>query len=194
MRELSDILSVWTTTRAAGMTSYVLLFVSTFAGLLMTSGMTGRRKAAALAVHQWSGWFGFLFGLVHGMVLLFDRYVGYSPFELLVPFASDDHRLLNGLGTLTLYVSVLLIASTDLMKRIGRRAWRAIHFLAFAGFGMGWLHGFALGTDSSVGWMRLLYLATGAVVVAMTALRIRRALANRRVEIIPPDRPRPHRA
>ncbi|MBB6735029.1 ferric reductase-like transmembrane domain-containing protein [Cohnella zeiphila] len=194
MRELSDVLSVWATTRAAGMTSYLLLFASTLAGLLMTGGMSGKRKAVLLAVHQWSGWFGFLFGLTHGIVLLFDKYVGYSPFELLIPFASDDHRFLNGLGTLTLYVCVVLIASSDLMKRLGRKTWRAIHFLAFAGFGMGWLHGFALGTDSAVGWVRLLYIGTGAAVVALTAVRIYRARAKRRnVDYIPPASSRPPR-
>jgi len=80
------------------------------------------------------------------------------------------------------------------MKRLGRKTWRAIHFLAFAGFGMAWLHGFALGTDSSAGWVRLLYLGTGAAVAGLAVLRIFRARAKRRdIEYIPPASSRPAR-
>jgi len=173
MRTLSDLLTVWTTTRAAGITSYLLLYASTVAGLLVSSKMASKRaKAAILGVHQWSGWFGFLFGAMHGMVLLFDRYVGYSAFELAVPFASDDHRYLNGIGTLTLYISGLLILSSDLMKKLGKRVWRAIHFLAFAGYGLALLHGLLLGTDSRQGWMLAMYALTAASVLLLAAVRI----------------------
>lgn len=173
MRTLSDLLTVWTTTRAAGITSYLLLYASTVAGLLVSSKMASKRaKAAILGVHQWSGWFGFLFGAMHGMVLLFDRYVGYSAFELAVPFASNDHRYLNGIGTLTLYISGLLILSSDLMKKLGKRVWRAIHFLAFAGYGLALLHGLLLGTDSRQGWMLAMYASTAASVLLLVAVRI----------------------
>ena len=173
MRTLSDLLTVWTTTRAAGITSYLLLYTSTVAGLLVSSKMASKRaKAAILGVHQWSGWFGFLFGAMHGMVLLFDRYVGYSAFELAVPFASNDHRYLNGIGTLTLYISGLLILSSDLMKKLGKRVWRAIHFLAFAGYGLALCHGLLLGTDSRQGWMLAIYALTAASVLLLSCVRI----------------------
>ncbi len=189
MRTLSDLLTVWTTTRAAGITSYLLLYVSTVAGLLVSSKMASKRaKAAILGVHQWSGWFGFLFGAMHGMVLLFDRYVGYSAFELAVPFASNDHRYLNGIGTLTLYISGLLILSSDLMKKLGKRVWRAIHFLAFAGYGLALLHGLLLGTDSRQGWMLAMYALTAASVLLLTAVRIYGARQKKpSPEYIPPS-------
>lgn len=193
MHQLSEYLTVWITTRAAGMTSYLLLFLSTAAGLAISGRMAGKRaKAVTLAVHQWGGWFGFLFGAMHGMVLVFDKYVGYSPFELLIPFASHDHRLLNGFGTLAFYIAGLLILSSDLMKKLGKKAWRTIHFLAFAGFGLAALHGFAIGTDSKVGWIRALYAATVGIVVLMTVYRVYAARARRtKAEYIPPAAVKP---
>lgn len=177
MSQLSELFSVWITTRAGGLTSYLLLFVSTAAGLLMSGKLSGRKsQAAILAVHQWAGWFGFLFGLMHGMVLLFDRYVGYSAVELAVPFASDDHRWLNGIGTLSLYISAILIASSDLMKRLGRRLWRAIHFLAFAGYGMALAHGILLGTDTRNAGIAAMYATTGLIVVGLLVYRIYSAM------------------
>lgn len=195
MHQLSDYLTVWTTTRAAAMTSYLLLFASTVAGLLISGRMAGKRsKAVVLAVHQWCGWFGFLFGTLHGMVLVFDKYVGYSPFELLVPFAAHDHRLLNGIGTLVVYISAILILSSDLMKKLGKKAWRAIHFLAFAAFGMAVVHGYALGTDTQIPWVRFLYVITAGIVVLLTAVRILEARRRKRkneVTYIPPAAGRP---
>lgn len=172
MQPLSELFSVWVTTRAAGITSYLLLFVSTAAGLLMSSKLSGKKQAVILAVHQWTGWFGFLFGMVHGMVLLFDEYVGYSALELAVPFASDNHRWLTGIGTLSLYISGLLIASSDLMKKLGRKVWRAIHLLAFASYGMALLHGVLIGTDSKNGAISGMYVVTGITVAALLAYRI----------------------
>ncbi|THF79903.1 ferric reductase-like transmembrane domain-containing protein [Cohnella fermenti] len=173
MQPLYETFNVWTTTRAAGLTAYVLLFVSTAAGLLMSGKLSGRKsQAIILAVHQWAGWFGFLFGAMHGAVLLFDDYVGYSAAELLIPFAASDHRWLTGLGTLSLYVSVVLIASSDAMKKLGRKLWRTIHFLAFAGYGMALLHGALLGTDAGSNAIGGMYAVTGMTVAALLAYRI----------------------
>ncbi|MDG0810792.1 ferric reductase-like transmembrane domain-containing protein [Cohnella rhizosphaerae] len=135
MNGLADWLTVWTTTRAAGITCYLLLFVSTGAGILTSLKRFGpKTRAGVLFLHQSAGWFGFLFGALHGAVLLFDKYVGYSPLELLVPFTAHTHPYLTGIGTLSFYISLVLIASSDMMKRLGKKTWRTIHFLAFPGF------------------------------------------------------------
>ncbi|MDG0792069.1 ferric reductase-like transmembrane domain-containing protein [Cohnella ginsengisoli] len=173
MNGLADWLTVWTTTRAAGITCYLLLFVSTGAGILTSLKLFGpKTRAGVLFLHQSAGWFGFLFGALHGSVLMFDKYVGYSPMELLVPFAARTHPYLMGIGTLSFYITLILIASSDMMKRLGKKTWRAIHFLAFPGFFMGLVHGLLLGTDSSQPWMKWTYIATAGLVVALTIFRI----------------------
>ncbi|CAI6080609.1 ferric reductase-like transmembrane domain-containing protein [Cohnella sp. JJ-181] len=173
MNEWADWLSVWTTTRAAGITCYLLLFVSTAAGILTSLKRFGPRlRAAVLITHQSCGWFGFLFAALHGSVLLFDQYVVYTPTELLIPFTARSHPVLTGLGTLSFYITLALLASSDMMKRLGKKTWRAIHFLAFPGFAMGLVHGLLLGTDAQETWMMWMYLATAGAIVALTAYRI----------------------
>jgi methionine sulfoxide reductase heme-binding subunit len=164
--------SVWSTTRAAGITSYLFLFLSTAAGIVMSlRALSGRAKTALLVVHQSCGWFGFLFGGLHGAVLLFDQYVGYSPLDLLIPFTAYSHPVLNGLGTIGFYISFVLILSSDLMKRLGRNVWRTIHFMAFPGFIVSLLHGLLIGTDSHQSWAIFMYIATGAIIMLLTVLR-----------------------
>jgi sulfoxide reductase heme-binding subunit YedZ len=173
MNGLAEMLSVWTTTRAAGITAYLLLFASTAAGMMMSLKLiSGKTKATLLAVHQWSGWFGFLFSFVHGGVLLFDNYVGFSLFELLIPFSSDSDRLLTGFGTLAFYCTLLLLLSSDFIKKLGRRTWRLIHFLAFPAFYLALTHGLLMGTDSQQPWVYGMYIATGGLMLIFTGWRI----------------------
>jgi sulfoxide reductase heme-binding subunit YedZ len=168
-----DVLTVWATTRAAGITSYLLLFLSTAVGIIVSLKMlNSRQKSVLLTIHQSSGWFGFLFGMLHGSVLLFDQYVGYTPSELLVPFTSHSHPILIGLGTLSFYSVLILIVSSDMIKTLGKKAWRAIHFLAFPGFFMGLAHGFLLGSDTPNTWVKMMYMATAGIIVILTVARI----------------------
>ncbi|OZB97618.1 hypothetical protein CJP46_00120 [Paenibacillus sp. XY044] len=175
---ISQILSVWVTTRAAGLTSYMLLFASIAAGLLQGGAWAkGPVKAKLNMVHQWCGWFGLLFGMVHGLVLLFDRYVGYSLADILIPFKASEDRLWMGLGILSLYLMLLLIISSDLMKKLGRKAWRLIHFLAMPTYLMALIHGIMLGSDSRQTPVLVLYAVTG---MAALVLLVNRILASRR--------------
>lgn len=58
-----DAFNVWSTTRAAGLTSYILMFLSVTAGLMMSLKLAkGRTKSLLLALHESSGWFGFCSG------------------------------------------------------------------------------------------------------------------------------------
>ncbi|QYR21280.1 ferric reductase-like transmembrane domain-containing protein [Paenibacillus sp. sptzw28] len=181
MNGFLDALSVWSTTRAAGITAYVFLFLSTAAGIIMSLKMlNGRAKSVLLTVHQSSGWFGFLFGILHGSVLLFDKYVGYSLGELLFPFTSHSHPVLTGLGTLSFYIALILIISSDMMKHLGKKVWRTIHFLAFPGYFMGLIHGFFIGTDTQYPWVKTMYFATAGAVLVLTLFRIAAVKFERR--------------
>ncbi|MHA6532104.1 ferric reductase-like transmembrane domain-containing protein [Paenibacillus sp. BAC0078] len=173
LSNLSDSLSVWTTVRAAGFTSYLLLFVAIIAGLLQGEAWAkGTRRAQLLLIHQWSGWFGLLFGIVHGLVLTFDKYVGYSFFDIVIPFAAKNEPLWTGLGSLSFYMLLAIMASSDLMRKISKKLWRAIHFLALPTYVMALLHGIMLGTDSSTAWIQVLYMLTALAVACMVIRRI----------------------
>ncbi|AIQ64030.1 hypothetical protein PSTEL_13950 [Paenibacillus stellifer] len=177
---IADTLSVWTTVRAAGLTSYMLLFAAIFAGLLQGEPWAkGARRAQLNLIHQWTGWFGMLFGLVHGLVLVFDQYVGYSFFEIVIPFASRHEPFWTGLGTLAFYLMLALILSSDMMKSIGKKTWRIIHFMALPTFIMALLHAAMIGTDSSTPAMKLMYTTTGALVIGMVIRRIYLATRKR---------------
>ncbi|GLX70358.1 ferric reductase-like transmembrane domain-containing protein [Paenibacillus glycanilyticus] len=173
MNAAVEALNVWTTTRASGITSYLFLFLSTVAGITMGLRIVkNKAKPIVLAIHQSTGWFGFLFGMIHGSVLVFDEYVGYSPGELLIPFTAHSHPILTGIGTLSFYMTFLVILSSDLMKKLGKKLWKMTHMLAFPGYFMALFHGLFIGSDSQYPWAIGMYGATGAIIAALTAYRI----------------------
>lgn len=168
-----SILTVWTTTKAAGLTAYLLLFISMVAGIVQgTPFAKGPKRLLWNLAHQWCGWFGLLFGMLHGIVLVFDQYVGYSLAELAVPFASDHDRLGTGLGILAFYLMAILILSSDLMKKLGKKVWRTIHFVAFPTFVLALVHGLMAGSDSAHPVFIALYAVTGGTVAVMLVWRI----------------------
>lgn len=191
---LADTLPVWTTLRAAGLTSYMLLFAAMVAGLLQgETWATGTKKATLNLIHQWCGWFGMLFGLVHGLVLVFDEPAGYSFMDIVIPFAAENEPVWSGLGTIAFYLMVLLILSSDLIKTIGKKVWRVLHFMALPTFTLALLHAIMLGTDSGTPAMKLMYLITGAAVAALIVRRIYMAVSKSdgkeiSISVIQPDK------
>ncbi|WPP39431.1 ferric reductase-like transmembrane domain-containing protein [Paenibacillus hunanensis] len=171
--EIGQYLSVWYTSRAAGLTAYLLLFVAVSAGLLQGSSFAkGKRKAVVSLIHQWCGWFGLLFGMVHGLVLMFDDYIHYSIWNILIPFTAPYKPVLTGLGTITLYLFLIIMLSSDMMKKVGKKVWRAIHFLALPTYGMALMHGMLLGTDvksTPIFWM---YIVTATITFVLLFARI----------------------
>ena len=49
--------------------------------------------------------------------------------------------------------------------------WRALRGVAYLGWAMAMLHGLESGTDSSLGWVRWLYVVCGCAVAVSAAIR-----------------------
>lgn len=168
----SDVFDVWTTTRAAGLAAYILLFFSMAFGILQGyPNLSPKTKANLYTLHESTSWYGMLVAILHGFVLLYDNYVGYSISEILVPFTESDASLWNGLGTIALYLMLLLIVTSDLRNKINKKVWKAIHFLSIGSFAAALLHGIMIGTDTKYFHVQMLYWGTGLVIVLLALIR-----------------------
>ena len=166
-------LPTWELIRAAGLTSYFLLFVSVTCGLLFSIKAAKPKINQLLQVtHQSAGWFSLLFGLFHGLLLYIDTYKPYSLVEIFNPFTTKEAPLLNGLGTISLYIMVLLFLSGDLMKKVGVKVWKKIHRLALPMVIFICIHGILLGTDTRNGWAIFLYASTLAIILSLLIVKL----------------------
>jgi predicted ferric reductase len=170
----------WYVSRASAMVAYVLLWLSMALGLGMTNRLARIWPGGPTAfdLHQHTSLLGLLFALFHALVLLGDSYMGYTLAQVLTPFASSAYRpMWVGLGQIGLYGMALVGLSFYVRGVIGRRLWRAVHFLSFVVFVLALVHGLWSGTDSTATWARAIYWTSGA---SLLFLAIYRLLAARR--------------
>lgn len=160
----------WYVTRASGIVAYLLLWLSMVLGLGVTSKFFDRLldRVFTYDFHQFISLLSIAFVVLHIAVLLFDRYLPYSIWQILVPFISPYRPFWVGIGVIGFYLTLLVTVTFYLRKRIGMRAFRLIHILSLVGYLGATLHGVFAGTDSPLTSMQVLYKGTGLVVVFLT--------------------------
>lgn len=172
----------WYASRAAGIASYLFVWVGLAGGLMMSSawfdGIIGR--ARLLAIHQSASIAGVVLGLGHGLVLIPDGWTDFTLVDVLVPFASDYARAETALGTIALYLGAIVTFSFWVRGSIGPAMWRRIHRAAFVMYVAALWHGLQLGTDSREPWLMGLYLMTSLAVVFAVVVRLTYARAPKK--------------
>ena len=169
---------IWYAIRVIGVVAYLLLWLTTVAGLCMSGRVGGKwlPPAVLYPIHQ-LGDLALSLAALHAALLLGDHFAGFTPVSLVVPFLAAYRPLWTGLGILALYLSALVYWSVELRPRIGYPAWHRIHYASFVAYLFAFAHGFAVGTDSDTLPLRVTFLLTGQVVVLLVAWRLLRALS-----------------
>jgi predicted ferric reductase len=160
----------WYVTRASGIVAYLLLWFSMVLGLAVSSKYLDRLldRLFTYDFHQFISLLSIAFVLLHVAVLLFDRYLPYTLWQILVPFISPYRSLWVGVGVIGFYLTLLVTITFYIRNWIGNRAFRLIHVLSLLGYLGATLHGIYAGTDSPLASMQLLYKGTGLVVIFLT--------------------------
>jgi sulfoxide reductase heme-binding subunit YedZ len=165
--------TIWLVARASGIAAYALLTASVLAGVVLRSRPFGRAVKAATVteLHRTLALLGLLYLAVHGTALVLDRTVPVSPAALLVPGLGSYRPLAVSLGVVAAELMMLVYVSFRFRKRIGIKAWRALHWLTYVVFAAATSHGLAAGTDSVQPSARGLYLGAVGAVAFATAWR-----------------------
>jgi methionine sulfoxide reductase heme-binding subunit len=176
----------WILARASGITAYLLLTTTVLAGLLLRARPFGSRlKAASVTdVHRFLSLLALGAVGIHGVALVLDRAVSIAIQALLVPGLAGYRPVWTSLGVVAGELMALLVLSFSVRRRIGPKAWRRFHYVAYAAFAAASVHGITAGSDTSQTWARVLYASSLAAVVAATAWRV----------LVPPVRPARARA
>jgi predicted ferric reductase len=167
---LNSIQLWWYVTRASGIVAYLLLWFSMVLGLAVSSKYLDRLldRLFTYDFHQFISLLSIAFVLLHVAVLLFDRYLPYTLWQILVPFISPYRPLWVGAGVIGFYLTLLVTITFYVRNLIGNRAFRLIHALSLLGYLGATLHGIYAGTDSPLASMQLLYKGTGFVVIFLS--------------------------
>jgi methionine sulfoxide reductase heme-binding subunit len=163
----------WYLARGTGAVALVLLTASVVIGILGSVRFAGARwpRFAVDAVHRDISLLVIVVLVIHIVTSVLD---GFAPITLLdgvVPFRSSYRPLWLGLGTLSFDLLVAIVVTSLVRRRLGYRAWRAVHWLAYASWPVAVLHGLGTGSDIKQWWM--LGLTVVCVMAVLVAVWIR---------------------
>jgi methionine sulfoxide reductase heme-binding subunit len=156
----------WYLARGTGAVALVLLTASVVLGIVGSVRFTAPRwpRFAIDAVHRDVSLLVVVVLVIHIVTSVLDGFAPIRLFDGLIPFVTPYRPLWMGLGTLSFDLLLAIAITSIVRRRLGYRAWRAIHWLAYASWPVAVLHGLGTGSDVKQWWMLAL---TAACIVAV---------------------------
>lgn len=179
---------LWFLNRGSGFALLAVLTLAVLLGVVSRSGRAGAVIPAFVlqSLHRSTSLLGVVFLVVHVVTAVVDEFVDLRWWDAIIPFGAAYEPLWLGVGALSLDLIAVLVLTSLLRERLGLTTWRAVHFSAYAAWGLGTAHGLGIGTDSGERWAAAAYFASAVVVSAALLLRLAEAagLASpRRAEV-----------
>jgi Ferric reductase like transmembrane component len=164
----------WYLARGTGAVALVLLTASVVIGIVGSVRVVTARwpRFAIDAVHRDVSLLVVVVLVIHIVTSVLD---GFAPITLLdgvIPFVSPYRPLWLGLGTLAFDLLIAIAVTSLVRRRLGYRAWRAVHWLAYASWPVAVLHGLGTGSDVKQWWMLALTVVCIVAVLAAVWTRI----------------------
>ncbi|MHB8376747.1 MAG: ferric reductase-like transmembrane domain-containing protein [Dehalococcoidia bacterium] len=174
--------TVWYVVRGTGVIAYLLLALTVMVGLLISGRAVsaGRPRIDLYEIHTFAALLALAFTSVHGLALLLDNFVSFSPAQILIPFTSSYRPFAVSLGIISGYLAAVVYASFWVRRYIGYKTWRTQHYGSFAALVFAIAHGLLSGTDTPAPWMLLVYVVSAGIVGGLATYRL----------LTPPTRPR----
>src|ERR1051325_9238175 len=163
----------WYLSRATAFVSLSILWISMALGIGISNKMARLWPGApaAFAIHEYVSLLGLAFALFHALILLGDHYIHFTLVQIFLPFSTLEYRpTWVGIGQIGFYVWLIVNVSFYIRRLIGQKTWRVLHYLSFAMYLMGLLHGLFSGTDSHANWAQWYYWISGGSLLVLSSL------------------------
>ena len=91
--------------------------------------------------HNWTGYVALALSAAHALLLPLSATAGWVWKDVLWPSAVPLQPTLNILGALALYMLLLVVVTSWVRRRIGRKVWKTVHWVAYACAMLFYVHG-----------------------------------------------------
>jgi sulfoxide reductase heme-binding subunit YedZ len=164
-----DSTALWYASRSTGVVALVLLTLVLALGMLVTRDrrLPGLPRFGTTSLHRSLSLLAVAFVAIHVITAIADPFVTIGVAAAVIPFTSPYKTLWLGLGAVALDLMAALIVTSLLRARIGRRTWRAVHWLSYVIWPVALAHSFGSSSDLQGGW--LLWLGIGCAVAVFCA-------------------------
>jgi sulfoxide reductase heme-binding subunit YedZ len=149
---------LWYLSRGTGAVTLLLLSVTVVLGIVGQRRWSTRRlprfvldglhRNVSLLVLTMLG--------IHVATVVIDSFVPVRLVDVVVPFVSAYRPLWVGLGALAFDLLIAIAITSALRRHLGHRAWRTVHWLAYAAWPVAVIHAVGVGTDRGSSWMLVL--------------------------------------
>ena len=164
----------WYLTRSSGAVSLILLTAALVIGIALVGRVRSERwpRFAVDGIHRAVSLLAIVFLAVHVITAVLDSFAPISLLDAVIPFAGTYRPVWLGLGAAAFDLLLAVTITSVLRERLGYRAWRAVHWLAYAVWPLAIVHGLATGSDLHQGWMTAIYIACAATFAAAVLTRV----------------------
>jgi predicted ferric reductase len=166
--------ALWYLSRSTGLVSFVLLSAVMVMGVMLSrrGKVPGLPRFAGVGLHRNASLFAIMLLAIHIVTAVADPYVSIGWTAVILPFTSRYEPFWLGLGALAIDMTVALVITSLVRFRIGIKAWRRIHWIAYAAWPVAAIHGIGAATDLQSGVLLAVVLATIAGVSTTVAWRV----------------------
>ncbi|HWH09493.1 MAG TPA: ferric reductase-like transmembrane domain-containing protein [Solirubrobacteraceae bacterium] len=163
----------WYLTRSSGIVALVLLTGSVAVGVLDVARVGGPRwpRFVVDGVHRTVSLLAVVFLAVHILTAVLDSFAPISLVNALIPFTGTYRPLWLGFGALATDLLIAVTLTSIARRRLGHRAWRVTHWLAYACWPIAVIHGLGTGSDVTQAWLQWINAACVLVVLGAVAAR-----------------------
>ena len=173
MSAVTSSTALWYASRATGIIALIMLtgVVVLGVGVQRRGRLPGLPRFAIVGLHRSISLLSVVFLTIHILSAVADSYVNIRITDAVIPFAASYEPLWLGLGTVAFDLILALIITSLLRARLGRRTWRAVHWLAYVSWPVAVAHSFGSSTDMQSGWLLGLGIACILAVIGALAWR-----------------------
>jgi methionine sulfoxide reductase heme-binding subunit len=181
MNGITGSTALWYASRATGVVSLLMLTAVVLLGVLVNrqGRLPGLPRFAVTGLHRSVSLLSVAFVAVHVGTAIADPYVSIRLAAAVIPFTSAYETFWLGLGAVSLDLIAALIVTSLARAHISRRAWRGVHWLAYAAWPVALAH--SIGSSSDMQRGVLLWVAVGAALAVGGAVSWRVVRAAREV-------------
>ena len=174
---------VWYIARGSGIVSLLLLTASVALGIVTTVRWESARwpRFTTSFLHRNVSLLAVVFLGVHIATVVLDGFAPIGWKDAVIPFVSPYRPFWLGLGAVAFDLIVALVVTSLLRKRIGARAWRLVHWTAYASWPVAVVHGLGTGTDTSTALVLGVDAVCATLVLAAVCWRLGATPARRGV-------------
>ena len=152
-------------------------------------------------VHNWTGYIALVLSIAHAVILPFSPTAGWTWGDVWWPSHAPQQALMNVLGALSLYLLAVVVITSYVRRKMGRKVWKAVHYASYACAVLFMIHGAFLDPkllDRPINFIdpeKLSIVACAAVTLwatwARTQVALRKRAAHRAKSLEHWDEPSP---